>query len=72
MMSTVDLIILGLVHEQPLSAYDIQKAVNYRNLDRWVKVSTPSIYKKVQSLSQRGDGIDCLCRLAFAGEETPL
>ena len=54
MMSTVDLIILGLVHEQPLSAYDIQKAVNYRNLDRWVKVSTPSIYKKVQSLAQRG------------------
>ncbi|WP_195283672.1 PadR family transcriptional regulator [Harryflintia acetispora] len=53
-MSTVDLIILGLVHEQPLSAYDIQKAVNYRNLDRWVKVSTPSIYKKVQSLAQRG------------------
>ena len=39
-MSTVDLIILGLVHEQPLSAYDIQKAVNYRNLDRCERLCT--------------------------------
>ena len=29
-----------------LSAYDIQKLVEYRNISKWVKISTPSIYKK--------------------------
>lgn len=45
-MATIDLIVLGMVKE-PLSAYDIQKLVEYRNISKWVKISTPSIYKKV-------------------------
>lgn len=45
-MATIDLIVLGIVKQQPKSAYDIQKAVEYRNISRWVKISTPSIYKK--------------------------
>ena len=46
MASTVDLVLLGLVHDQSRSAYDIQKHIEYRNLSYWVKISTPSIYKK--------------------------
>lgn len=53
-MSTVDLILLGLVYEQPRSAYEIQKHVEYRNLDHWVKISSPSIYKKVIRLEEKG------------------
>lgn len=53
-MATIDLIVLGMVKQQPLSAYDIQKLVEYRNISRWVKISTPSIYKKVIQLENKG------------------
>ena len=44
MVSSIDLILLGMVYDQPRSAYDIQKHVEYRNLSHWVKISTPSFY----------------------------
>ena len=53
-MATIDLIVLGMVKSQPLSAYDIQKLVEYRNISKWVKISTPSIYKKVIQLEEKG------------------
>lgn len=53
-MATIDLIVLGMLKDQPLSAYDIQKKVEYRNISRWVKISTPSIYKKVLQLQEKG------------------
>ena len=53
-MATIDLIVLGMVKQQPLSAYDIQKQVEYRNISKWVKISTPSIYKKVIQLEEKG------------------
>ena len=52
-MSLIDLIILGIVSEKPQSAYDIQKDVEYHHLDRWTKISTPSIYKKVITLKEK-------------------
>ena len=53
-MATIDLIVLGMLKKEELSAYDIQKLVEYRNISKWVKVSTPSIYKKVLQLEQKG------------------
>lgn len=53
-MATIDLIVLGILKKNPLSAYDIQKLVDYRNISKWVKISTPSIYKKVIQLEQKG------------------
>lgn len=53
-MATIDLIVLGMLKDQNLSAYDIQKLVEYRNISKWVKVSTPSIYKKVIQLEEKG------------------
>lgn len=53
-MATIDLIVLGMLKGQPLSAYDIQKLVEYRNISKWVKISTPSIYKKVIQLEEKG------------------
>ena len=37
-----------------MSAYDIQKLVEYRNISKWVKISTPSIYKKVIPVGGKG------------------
>lgn len=45
-MSTIDLIVLGMLKDKAMGAYDIQKLVEYRNISKWVKISTPSIYKK--------------------------
>ncbi|BCN29478.1 PadR family transcriptional regulator [Anaeromicropila herbilytica] len=53
-MSNVDLILLGLVYEQSRSAYEMQKHIDYRNLSSWVKISTPSIYKNVKKLEEKG------------------
>lgn len=53
-MATIDLIVLGMLKKESLSAYDIQKLVEYRNISRWVKISTPSVYKKVIQLEEKG------------------
>lgn len=53
-MSSIDLVILGIVSEKTQSAYDIQKDVEYHYLSRWTRISTPSIYKKVLQLKEKG------------------
>ena len=53
-MSSIDLVILGIVMEKPQSAYDIQKNVEYNHYSRWTKISIPSIYRKVLQLSEKG------------------
>ena len=53
-MATIDLIVLGMLKKEPMGAYDIQKLVEYRNISKWVKISTPSIYKKALQLEEKG------------------
>ena len=53
-MAAIDLIVLGMLKKKPMGAYDIQKQVEYRNISKWVKISTPSIYKKTIQLEKKG------------------
>lgn len=53
-MSSIDLVILGMVLEKPQSAYDIQKDVEYHHFSRWTKISVPTIYRKVIQLNEKG------------------
>ena len=53
-MATIDLIVLGILKKEHMGAYDIQKLVEYRNISKWVKISTPSIYKKAIQLEEKG------------------
>ncbi|MBA9084909.1 DNA-binding PadR family transcriptional regulator [Fontibacillus solani] len=53
-MSAIDLVVLGLIKQQPQGAYDIQKELAYRNISSCIKVSIPSIYKKVIQLEEKG------------------
>ncbi len=53
-MATIDLIVLGMLKKESMGAYDIQKQVEYRNISKWVKISTPSVYKKVIQLEEKG------------------
>lgn len=43
-----------MLKKEPMGAYDIQKLVEYRNISKWVKISTPSIYKKAIQLEEKG------------------
>ncbi len=52
-VSEIDLILLGLIKKEPQSAYDLQKSIDYRNISKWVKISVPSIYKKVIQLEKK-------------------
>lgn len=53
-MSTVDMIILGLLIKQPMNAYEMKKILEYRNVKAWTKVSSPAIYKNLLKLNQSG------------------
>ena len=53
-MSTIDLIILGSLCQSPKSAYDLQKQIETRNLSRWIKVGSFTVYKKVVLYESKG------------------
>lgn len=50
-VSTIDLILLGLIKNQPMSAYDLSKMSGIYEL---VKISVPAIYKNVHRLKSSG------------------
>jgi DNA-binding PadR family transcriptional regulator len=53
-MSKVDLVILGLLAEEPRHGYDILQQIENRSMKHWVGVSTPAIYKGLERLATRG------------------
>lgn len=53
-MSEIDVVLLGMLKKKAQSAYDLQKAVEFRNVSYWVKISNPSIYKNVRELEKKG------------------
>jgi Predicted transcriptional regulators len=53
-MSCVDLVLLGFLQDAPAGAYEIQKMIEFRNLSNWVRVSAPSVYKKLLVLESKG------------------
>jgi len=53
-MSTIDLILLGSLCQSPKSAYDLQKQIRARNLSRWVKIGSFTVYKKVVQYEEKG------------------
>ena len=44
-MATIDLIVLGILKKESMSAYDIQKMEEYRNITKSRKHINSSIYK---------------------------
>lgn len=53
-MSTIDLIILGSIYQSPKSAYDLQKQIETRNMSRWIKIGSFTVYKKVVQYEEKG------------------
>lgn len=54
MKSSIDILLLGLLKEENLSAYDLQKIIEERNIKYWVQVSRASIYKRMLALEKYG------------------
>lgn len=53
-MSSVDLIILGIVNQRPVNAYELVNILKIQNISRWVKVSPQGVYRNVNILKEKG------------------
>lgn len=53
-MSAVDLIIIGLLRKKEMSPYDLTQYIDIRGMKSIVKISEPSVYKKVILLQKKG------------------
>ncbi|NSB89697.1 PadR family transcriptional regulator [Clostridium saccharobutylicum] len=53
-MSSINLIILGYLHNKEKSAYEMVKEFDIWNLTKWLKISNPSIYKNIIKLCDNG------------------
>lgn len=53
-MSTVDLVILGFIKKQPLSAYDLAKIIDRTEMTRWLKIGLPTVYQNLRKMEGRG------------------
>lgn len=54
MLSRIKAFILGVISEQPMSAYEITKYVKELNLRRWFSISDSTIYNATRTLQQQG------------------
>lgn len=53
-MSTIDLMLLGVLMEKPMNAYEMKKEMEDRSIQNWIKISSPSIYKNFLKLYKLG------------------
>ena len=53
-MNRYDLVLLGLIDEKERSGYDIITEIRVRELDRWAKISTSTVYNRLTTLQNNG------------------
>ncbi len=53
-ISTVNLVILGLLSDRPMSAYEMVQIVENKIVGRLVKISAPAVYKNLKELCRNG------------------
>lgn len=53
-MSTVDLMLLGILMKRPMNAYEMKKELDYRSIKDWIRISSPSVYKNLVKLYKSG------------------
>jgi len=53
-LSIVNLLIMGLLIDRPMSAYEIVRIIETQIIGRLIKVSAPAVYKNVKELHQAG------------------
>ncbi len=53
-MSTVNLLIVGLLLDKPMSAYEMAQIVEKQVIGRLIKISAPAVYKNIKKLHNEG------------------
>ena len=53
-MDRYDLVLLGFIAEKESSGYDIVGTIKRRELDRWAKISTSTVYNRLLRLEKAG------------------
>lgn len=52
-MSSIDLIILGFLQRSPMSAYELTRFIEFKRVQKWVKIGSPTIYQNVKKLAAK-------------------
>ena len=53
-MSSIDLMILGLIKAKPRSAYEINRLVEINKINTWIKISPRAVYRNIRELAKKG------------------
>jgi DNA-binding PadR family transcriptional regulator len=53
-LSIVNLLIMGLLIDRPMGAYEIARIIETQIIGRLIKVSAPAVYKNIKELHQAG------------------
>ena len=51
---SIEIMILGALMERPMSAYEMDKEMDIRNVRRWIRISSPSVYRNLIRLYDEG------------------
>ena len=54
MLSKPATMLLGLIYEKPLNAYEIIKRLNYMNVKWWFNIADSTVYSTLKTLEKRG------------------
>ncbi len=52
-ISNTEVAVLGLICENPMYGYEIEKAIEERGMRYWTEISMPSIYKVLKKLEEK-------------------
>ncbi|MGE5604115.1 MAG: PadR family transcriptional regulator [Bacteroidota bacterium] len=53
-LSAINLVLLGFLMDESMSAYDLDKLIARDNIKEMVKISTPAVYKNLLKLNESG------------------
>ena len=53
-MSSIDIILMGMLTEEPHNAYEINKIIEARRTRTWLKISTAAVYRNLRRLHDEG------------------
>ena len=53
MLSKPATMLLGLIYEKPLNAYEIIKRLNYMNVKSWFNIADSTVYSTLKTLEKK-------------------
>jgi DNA-binding PadR family transcriptional regulator len=54
MLSKPATMLLGLIYEKPLNAYEITKLLGYMNVRWWFNIADSTVYTTIKNLEKKG------------------